>query len=308
MYLYWQVVTAASAQYLLTQLKKISLSMSFSGKSLISRLKIKRRHPSNYTILPLLLLALLPCYTLASSPHNNWDLGLGVTAYRIPDYNGSNHFTRILSPFPYIAYRGQFVKFSNGKITGTLFSSEHWFLNVSADGSPPINSDDNTARAEMPDLDPVIEVGPALEYYFFKRGSSQPNIYLDIPFRAGIATDLSSAHSIGWLSNPRIKYELHAGQWKLRFGAGPTYATHNFYDYYYGVKLRYETTHRERYAPRSGYGGMRYSFGFSRPINQFRLGGYFRIIDLSGASFRSSPLIETKRSVLAGLTFAWIIY
>lgn len=238
----------------------------------------------------------------------NWNLGVGLTAYRIPDYNGSSHSTNIFTPTPYLSYRGKFVKVTNGKITGTLFSSQRWFLNISADGSPPIKSDKNTARSGMPDLDPVLEVGPAIEYYIFKKPRNSSSLYLDIPLRAGIATDLTDLHSIGWISNPRIKYDVRLSLWKLRFGIGPTYATEAFYDYYYGIKTRYASETRNAYETNSGYGGMRYSFGFSRPINDFRFSGYIRIIDLSGANFRSSTLVESRHPVLAGLSIIWIFY
>jgi len=238
----------------------------------------------------------------------NWTLGVGLTAYRIPDYNGSSHSTNIFTPTPYLSYRGKFVKVTNGRITGTLFSSQRWFLNISADGSPPIKSDKNAARSGMPDLDPVLEVGPAIEYYIFKKSRNFSNLYLDIPLRAGITTDFTHLHSIGWISNPRIKYDVRLAHWKLRFGVGPTYATEVFYDYYYGIKARYASETRNTYETNSGYGGMRYSFGFSRPINDFRFSGYVRIIDLSGANFRSSALVESRQSVLAGLSMIWIFY
>ncbi|PCJ21975.1 MAG: hypothetical protein COB04_02015 [Gammaproteobacteria bacterium] len=242
------------------------------------------------------------------SPPKTWDVGVGFTAYSIPDYHGSKHSTRIFTPHPYLAYHGKFIKLNDGKVSGTLFSSPQWFLNISADGSPPINSDDNPARNGMPDLDPVLEIGPSIEYYFHKKTSDRPKLYLEFPFRAGIATSLSRVDSIGWISNPRLKYEINLQQWKLRFGVGPSFATRAFYNYYYGISTQFATEARAAYKSRGGYGGMRYSVGFRRPINDFLFGGYLRVSDLTGARFKSSPLVETKRSVLAGLSITWIFY
>lgn len=263
---------------------------------------------STKQLLIALFLLLTASIGQGQNKHNNWDLGIGLTAYSIPDYYGSKHSTRIFSPFPYIVYQGEYLSLKNGRVSGTLFSSTRWNLSLSADGSPPIKSDKNNARANMPDLDFVGEIGPAIEYYFLDHETKYRKLFLEIPLRNGITTDLKRAQSIGWISNPRVKYHFRLNQWKLRIGLGPSFATKRFYNHYYGVDEAFQTPSRDTYASSGGYGGMRYSFGFSRVFGEFSFGGYLRWIDLSGAAFRQSPLLEDNNSLLAGVSLSWIFY
>lgn len=265
-----------------------------------------------------LIISLLACSLLISiscpimaqesqSEHSAWDLGIGITHYQIPDYNGSDNITAITTPFPYIVYTGKRLRIKGGAVHAALFSSERLFLGFSGDGTPPINSDENSSRKGMPDLDPVLEIGPSLEYYFSKSKYSYPKVFLELPLRSAIATDLTSTQHIGWLTNPRLKYHINKGKWKLRMGIGPAFANDNYYQYYYGVAPELETAKRPVYKAKSGFGGMHYTLGFGWRHKEFFWGGYLRYIDLNQVAYEDSPLIEKEYAFLSGISFAWIL-
>ena len=238
--------------------------------------------------------------------HSVWDLGIGITHYRIPDYNGSDNITTITTPFPYIVYTGKFFRLKGGSVQAALFSSDRLFFGFSGDGTPPVSSDKNSARSGMPDLDTVLELGPSLEYYFFSRKANHPRLFLELPLRSAIATDLESTQHIGWVTNPRLKYHFQTGKWKFRFGIGPSFANNNFYQYYYGVKPEFVSTARQAFKADSGFGGMHYTVGFGWRHRNTYFGGYLRYIDLNQATYEDSPLVQKDYAFLSGLSLAWI--
>ena len=235
-----------------------------------------------------------------------WDLGIGLTHFNIPDYQGSNNFTTITTPFPYIVYTGKLFRVKEGSVQSVLFSSERLYLGLSGDGTPPVNSDKNAARSQMSNLDPVLELGPSLEYYLSISKNRQRRLFLELPLRAAIATNLKSTQHIGWITNPRIKYHFQEGKWRFRLGAGPAYSNNNYYQYYYGVSSEFENPTRPAYEAESGFGGMHYTSGFGWRHKNIYFGGYIRYIDLSHAVFKPSALVEKNHSVLSSLSIAWI--
>ena len=237
---------------------------------------------------------------------SSWDLGIGLTHFNIPDYNGSDNITTITTPFPYVVYTGKLFRVKDGSVQSVLFSSERLFFGLSGDATPPVDSDKNTARLQMPDLDPVLEIGPSLEYYFWISENRYRRLFLELPLRAAVATDLKSSQHIGWVTNPRIKYHFQNGKWRFRLGAGPGFANKNYNQYYYGVTPEFETQTRPAYEAESGFGGMHYTTAFGWRHKNVYFGGYIRYIDLSHAVFEPSPLVERNHSLLSGVSIAWI--
>ena len=243
-------------------------------------------------------------HALETTQEHHWSLGAGVGFYRIPDYSGAEHVNQVLSPIPYFQYRGPRLIIANGRLSSPLFDSERLIIDISADGTPPVKSNNNTARSGMPDLDPVVEVGPALEYHLWENKGNQ--LFLDIPLRYGLSTDLQRISGIGWISNPRLKYHLNHGLWRLRVGVGPIYANKMHNDYYYGVEKALSTSTRATFKGQEGYSGFLYSLGMQKRQVSIKYDAYFRLIDLQGSKRETSPLVDRKKSLLAGVAITWI--
>src|SRR4030043_127182 len=97
-----------------------------------------------------------------------WELGVGAGLLYIPDYRGSNESRFYVLPYPYVVYRGDIIKVDRQKIAGQIFKTDRILLDVSFYGSVPVDSDKNSARAGMEDLDPTFEIGPALDVTILK--------------------------------------------------------------------------------------------------------------------------------------------
>jgi hypothetical protein len=177
-------------------------------------------------------------------------------------------------------------------------------IDISADGTPPVESENNGARKDMPDLDPVLEVGPAVEYHLWK--NAQNTLFLDIPLRYGLASDFKQTKGIGWVSNPRIKYHFRYEQWRFRAGLGPIYASKRHNNYYYGVGEEFSSAYRPSYSPDQGYSGFLYSLGMQKKQGNFKFDAYFRMVDLTGSERGDSPLVQRNNSLLWGSSITWI--
>ena len=87
-----------------------------------------------------------------------WELGAGGFAFAQPDYRGADEGRGYVLPIPYVAYRGDRFRVDREGIRGLLFESDRVEFDLSLFATPPVKSNDNTARAGMNDLDPTIEI------------------------------------------------------------------------------------------------------------------------------------------------------
>lgn len=238
------------------------------------------------------------------TPQSVWQFGLGLGTYSVPDYPGAKHINRVTTPIPFVSYHGPFLHVKNGRVSTVLFNSDRIDLDISADGTPPGKSKSNSMRAGMPDLDPVLEIGPALEYKLGQTRHSK--LVFDLSVRHGIATDLSHTQGIGWLANPRLKYLFKYRQWNFRAGLGPIYADSTHNNYYYGVPDALSTSNRPAYSSAGGYTGFLGSFGLQKRVKQLKYDAYIRLTNLKGSHIENSPLIENHQSILSGLAVTWL--
>ena len=95
------------------------------------------------------------------------------------------------------------------------------------------------------------------------------------------------------------------GQWVGLLG-GPVFDTRGYHRHYYGVAPEFATAERNAYEAPGGYAGWRGTVAFSRRIGNVWLGGFARYDDLSGATFRASPLVRAEKSWQAGFGVSWI--
>ena len=233
-----------------------------------------------------------------------WELGLGLASLSIPDYRGSDEQRGYLLPLPYVQYRGELFQIDREGAHGKLFTSEYIRLELSVNAGPPARSDDNEARRGMPDIDPIVEIGPSLEIYL----SPDRAWSIRLPWRAVAATDLSHVDGIGWVFAPNLNYESRQlGGWGFGAAVGPLYASEKYHDYYYEVLPAHATTARPAYDAKSGYSGSRMMFTASRRFTDFWVGAFARYDQLSGAAFEDSPLVKKKSSFMAGVGIAWIL-
>ena len=238
-----------------------------------------------------------------------WELGVGASAFHIPFYPGSSEGDSYIIPYPYFLYRSEKLEIENG-IDLTLFKSNRLRFNLSGDLGVPVNSSDSEARAGMPDLDLVLQLGPSLEYTLAGGRFEPSHTRFELPLRAAIATDLGSVDSVGWIIEPRLSYETrrpHKTGFANMISAGLRYATEEFHGYYYDVPLEYATAERPAFNAEGGYGGFFADYIANWRTHDFIFWTFVRYQNLDGTAFEDSPLVEQTDYWVIGGGITWII-
>ncbi len=236
-----------------------------------------------------------------------WEAGIGVFPSTYPAYRGSDDQQYYLLPFPYLVYRGEFLRIDRDGMRARLFDTDRLEINISVNGAIPVKSDESDVRSGMPDLDPILEIGPSLNV-LLDRPSHKSTLKLKLPVRSVIATDLSSAEQVGWIFNPHLKLDSDDvfGGWDAGLSLGPLFGDKKYHAYYYEVDPVHETASRPAYRASGGYSGTVVVASLSRRFNRVWMGGFIRYDNLSGAVFDDGPLMETDHSTMAGFAVAWI--
>jgi len=263
-------------------------------------------------VITLLFLSfLLPsCAICAEKPL--WELGAGVALLRMPDYRGSDESRFYLLPYPYLIYRGDFLKVEEEHISGRIFKTDRILMDVSLFGNVPVRSSKNTARSGMPDLDPTFEIGPSLNIRLLENQSDSYKLNLALPVRAVFSTDLSSLRHEGWIFSPRLSFEkndlMSNTGLNLGISAGPSFADRSYHRYFYSVEPVHATASRSSYETGSGYSGSILTIGVNKSFKQLVLNAFVSANFLHGAVIEDSPLVKTKYSVMSGFSVSWIFF
>jgi outer membrane scaffolding protein for murein synthesis (MipA/OmpV family) len=239
-----------------------------------------------------------------------WELGAGISALSLPDYRGSDQSSLYAIPFPYLVYRGAFLKADRHGIRGTFFGSDRLELNLSLGASLPVNSDDNRARQGMPDLQPTVELGPSLDLNLWRTPDRRTRLDLRLPVRTAV-TVKGGMDDVGWVFSPRLNLDISdvaglAG-WNLGLLAGPMVGSARNHDYFYTVAPQYATAGRPAYEAKGGYAGSQFMMTASKRYPKYWLGAFARWDSLKGAVFADSPLVKREGYFAAGVGIAWIL-
>jgi outer membrane scaffolding protein for murein synthesis (MipA/OmpV family) len=252
--------------------------------------------------------SLLPLISITNFAHAElplWEAGLGIGGASFPEYRGSDEEQQYVLPIPYFVYRGERLNVDRRGIRGLLLAGDNVALNVSADLGIPVDSDQNGARAGMPDLDLVGHLGPSLEFTLHE-ASDHANVFkLKFPIQSVIGLDLSEPGTHGWFSFPHINYILRA-RWTLGTALGVTWGSRSYHRYYYGIGDAYATPARPAYSAKAGYSGARASMSLSRRVRKVWLGVFARYENLSGAVYEDSPLVRQSYSLVTGFGVSWV--
>jgi MipA family protein len=252
-------------------------------------------------------LAAAPC---AADPLPLWELGVGVGAFALPDYRGSDQSRGYVLPVPYLVYRGEFFKADRHGVRGELFDSERVDLNLSVAASLPVDSTRNDARAGMPDLRPSVEFGPSLEFTLWQAAQGREQLVLRIPVRAAVTLE-SSPRAIGWVATPHLNLDMPGrgalAGWNFGVLAGPVFGSRRQHEYFYGVAPQFATPSRPAYQAPGGYAGMQFLASASRRFDGMWIGAFVRADTLRGAAFEPSPLVKRDTYFAAGLGIAWVL-
>jgi outer membrane scaffolding protein for murein synthesis (MipA/OmpV family) len=262
------------------------------------------------SLLAVLLIAGLGAVARAE-PLPLWEAGAGAAVVGLPDYRGADQGRTWLLPFPYLVYRGEFLKAEERRVRGLFLKTDRVELDVSVNAQPPVDSSKSDARRGMPDLDAVIEIGPSLNVSLHRSADRRTEVELRLPVRAALATDFSYVDFAGWVSDPNLNVDVRdpLGQvgWKFGVLGGMVYSDRRYNQYYYAVDPAFSTPGRPAYNPSGGYAGTQVIVALSKRFPRFWIGGFARWDTLNNAVFVDSPLVRTRQYFASGIAVAWMI-
>jgi outer membrane protein len=237
-----------------------------------------------------------------------WEVGMFGGAATTPAYPGSSDRSTRGLLLPFFIYRGEIMRVDQSGIGARLLRSERTELDVGLAASLPAKSDDVSARAGMPNLGLLLELGPRLKVTLVKP-TDHSRLRLDLPVRAVIEAR-SGMRTQGWTFEPKIVYEAHGPQehWTFDANVGMVIGDGKINRYFYEVQPQFATPERPAFAADSGLMLVRAGVSGSRLLNpDLRLFGFVRYESYAGAANRDSPLMQQRTGTSAGLAFAWTI-
>ena len=250
------------------------------------------------------LYAVQPGNSVTSLPL--WELKVALTAARLPHYTGSDEYKNYFFPLPYLVYRGEFFQADRDSVRTIVYKTNRLETDISMWGNPPV-PEDNRARAGMEKLDALLEIGPALRYYFHRDGISD-GLFLKGAIR--------SVFSAGWDSGPDLRYQgLHsdihlifknnsifaAQQLQFHISAGLHFADAEFNEYFYEVGEKDSIPGRDMYSTGGGYSGFSLAASIIKQLTPtISFGWYGRWDNINGASYENSPLVKEKNNYTIG--------
>jgi outer membrane protein len=240
-----------------------------------------------------------------------WEAGIGVTALNFPDYRGSDERQTWVLPYPFVVYRGEFLQADERRMRGLFFKTDRFELDVSLNGSVPVDSGENSARRGMPDLDATLEIGPSLNIRLAQSANRKTSLELRLPVRAVLASDFSYIRQVGWVFQPNLNADIqdplgYTG-WNLGVLAGPMFAERRYNRYFYAVDPAFATAMRPAYSPGGGYAGTQLIAALSKRFGDYWVGGFIKWDTLNRAAFENSPLVRDRQSFAGGIAVAWIL-
>src|SRR5262245_10187884 len=245
-----------------------------------------------------------------AEPRPKWEAGAGATGLTLPDYRGSDETREYAFPLPYFVYRGRTMRFDREGLRGVLIESDRVEFNLSVAGSLPVKSDRNRARAGMPDLDPVLEIGPRLNLTLWRDRPKERRLDLRFALRGVVATDLKHAKDAGYVFHPHLYFDSRptflGGKWDFSAQLGVLYGSDRYHQYYYGVAPQFATPARPAYEAPAGYSGLTSATSLTRRFGRLWVGGFARYDALDGAVFEPSPLLRRREYFAAGVAIAWV--
>ncbi|HBR98130.1 MAG TPA: MipA/OmpV family protein [Gammaproteobacteria bacterium] len=254
-----------------------------------------------------------PAFTLERKPV--WEIGLGGGYSGGFDYPASSERNQRTLFLPYAIYRGPTFRVGSGRVQAVAVEDPRFKLDLSVGASFNADSDGNSARSGMPDLDFLFEVGPRLEYRVFDwpiGDNSRSTLSWENYIRAVFSTDFTRVDTRGVRLGSRLRYQYtDIGGKPIDFFArlGPIWGSADLQDYFYQVDPAFATDTRAAFKAGGGYLGSELFYGI-----RFWATRHFRLIAGStlgfydGAANEDSPLFEQRRSTSYALVVIWSIW
>ena len=238
-----------------------------------------------------------------------WEIGLvGIAAYQ-PAYPGSDQDFARVRVLPFGIYRGSLIRADGNGIGLRALHTPRFEWDLSGSGAFGSSANSVHARAGMPSIGTLIEIGPALKVNLgdlVNPGSDPHRTQLEIPVRAVFDISDSFAHR-GWTFEPRLSHTAWTGdRFALVVSASALFGDRTLNHLYYGVDAPYATADRPAYDASAGLVATRLSASLRHRISStLRLQYFAQVETVSGAANEASPLVRSKQDAGIGVSLIW---
>jgi outer membrane scaffolding protein for murein synthesis (MipA/OmpV family) len=247
---------------------------------------------------------------MAGEQSGYWELGAGVSYLQSPYYLGSDESKNYVLPFPHVLVRSEKLSIDRNNVRGHLISTECLKFDMSFSAAIKVDSEDSRLRQGMPDLDYILEAGPALKWLLKGEFNGPHRLTLDIPLRAAMVTDFDSAEAIGWRILPTLHWHhvlSGSGVWRIDNRLRLMYASRDFHDYLYSVDESYVTAERPYYRANEGFSGWQYRFTLRHRKGDRSMGFYLAYSNIADAVYSDSPLVAENDNFSGGVFVSWVL-
>jgi len=240
-----------------------------------------------------------------------WEMALAGYGLYGPSYPGSSQSQFNFVPLPFPMYRGKFLRIGEDTekpLRGRVFRSDRVKLDIDMDLNFGSDSADIDARVGMPDLDPLLELGPELELKFLDGRIGRGDMFLALQARAAVSFDGFNPDWRGLSFSPEIRWvrEFDDAGRRLKLRMTPTFATTSYMDYYYSVDPLFATAERAAFNAKAGYLGTALGLSLRQPLGKkLEVRAGFRLGFLQGASNRNSPLLTDQTTQAVYVAFLY---
>ncbi len=260
----------------------------------------------NYFLRILFITLVIFTNQLQAKQSRELKLGGGLGFISVPEYIGSSSQRQYTLPYPYIYYKSDDITIEKNMLFGHLYNKKDFLINLSISGTLPVKSDFSSLRYNMKQLDPTLEVGPNFIYKLVNF-NEKSFLSIQLPLRAVWSIDFPTIQDEGFVTNPNLHLKHYLGKtFKIELSTGPTYATKEYYNYFYEVKTEDVTANRTEYHSKTGYGGWKSTVGLSCEKNKIWYGAFVRYYDLKNTTFVDSPLVEENHALFYGMAMSYI--
>lgn len=240
-----------------------------------------------------------------------WEAGISLVSLYAPDYRGADQMRGFVFPLPYLIYRGEWLRADRDGVRAEFLQYEDIQFNFSASFGLPADSDHSDARRGMPDINWVLEIGPAMNVNLARWSGGQTELDLRLPVRAAVALDNEPVY-VGAVFAPNLLATFRNVRWaegaQLRVSTGPLWATGEYHRFYYGIEPAFATDTRTAYRPEGGYSGWNFSASAVKFVGNWRLFGLAGVSLLNGAVFEDSPLLRKRANWSVGAGVAYVFF
>lgn len=241
-------------------------------------------------------------------PKSLWEFGAAGAGGSRPAYPGSDTRLTNQAAAPYAIYRGKFLRVGEGGLRVRARKDELTELDIGVSGSLGSDSDEVQARAGMPNLGTLIELGPRLKIRLPSRPSGA-RVTLSLPLRA--VFDLSdSFRDRGYTFEPGLSVGWRPwAQTSVGVGLTAFFGDRRINQLFYGVDPLFATLTRDAFEARSGLIATRLSLSASTALSRdVYFGSYLRFDSVRGAANEDSPLVRKTEGLTAGVGLSWTLF